>query len=786
MNLRYLVRTSPARHVLATALAAVLATTALTVLPPSPAAPAAPAPTSAIMELPIPPVYSTLSSTTARSSASSVTLAALPPRDTPSFSMAAVTWTGDVTPTVRVRTKSGSTWSPWVTFERDDYRGTGTSGTEPLFLGSHRTGIEVRVTGEKGMSAKDLKVTLIDTDALAAGDVPVAASKAGTHEPPAETPAMTRVSPLASRSATNATSYGAVARHPNRPANIVTRAQWGANESLVKSGDCKGEMPTIQGAIVHHTAGSNDYRPNQAPGILRGILAYHTQSRGWCDIGYNILIDKYGTVYEGRRGSLDRPMEGVHAGPGNYRSVGISLMVNSETYAPSDEVYRKLAEVIAWRLGTYATAPGGTARYFVKGRWITIGAVAGHREVMSTECPGKYIWDNLPRVRAWADSMVTVYTMSMNGLPSHPGVDTGLTVSGTVSPSLAGSRLTVTVRSGSTHLGSATTTVAHDGSWSLYTKAGTGVEGVHTVTASLAPSGTALLTTTQTITRSNQKVVLNSFPGVQPGGKTIHLTGKIVPATSGTVTILGDAGTSIPTTVLGTTKASSDGSFSYALRLGASAPGTYRVMARTDLDGIRLESGALTFSRQNVVALMLPATNASVAGPIPVSGRYSPAEAGATIRIDAQVGDGPVIEGVGTAIGQADGSWATTLNDPRLFGSLVKLRAAASRGWTTIGGWRPIDRRASVTWSTIPGPVYGNSPITFTGRATPATGGREVWVVAYGPTGQNLGRVATGTTRSDGSFTMSTTWRNDVGGVYRYQVGAAFPEDGKIRTNTST
>ena len=68
----------------------------------------------------------------------------------------------------------------------------------------------------------------------------------------------------------------------------------------------------MHAGFVHHTVNANDYTRDEVPGILRSIYAYHTQSRGWSDVGYNFLVDRFGRIWEGRYGGVDRPVVGAH------------------------------------------------------------------------------------------------------------------------------------------------------------------------------------------------------------------------------------------------------------------------------------------------------------------------------------------------------------------------------------------------------------------------------------------------------------------------------------------
>ena len=105
---------------------------------------------------------------------------------------------------------------------------------------------------------------------------------------------------------------------------IVSRTSWKADEEIRRA------PPRYAGAVyfavVHHTAGSNTYSRAASPAIVRAIELYHVRGNGWNDIGYNFLVDRYGQVFEGRAGGIDRNVIGAHAEGFNTGSVGVAVI----------------------------------------------------------------------------------------------------------------------------------------------------------------------------------------------------------------------------------------------------------------------------------------------------------------------------------------------------------------------------------------------------------------------------------------------------------------------------
>jgi hypothetical protein len=174
---------------------------------------------------------------------------------------------------------------------------------------------------------------------------------------------------------------------------VVSRSQWGANESW-RRGDPRYADEARFG-VVHHTAGGNGYTRAEAPGVVRGIYRYHTQSLGWADVGYNLLIDRYGTVYEGRHGGLERPVVGAHASGYNTGSVGVSVMGNFEEGSLPQAARTALVQTLAWQYDVHSIDMDGRTTY----NGESIPTMVGHRDVGRTACPGRHLYAQLPQIR---------------------------------------------------------------------------------------------------------------------------------------------------------------------------------------------------------------------------------------------------------------------------------------------------------------------------------------------------------------------------------------------------
>ena len=167
---------------------------------------------------------------------------------------------------------------------------------------------------------------------------------------------------------------------------VRPRSAWSARAGR----GCSSDPATKYRFTIHHTemAGGSDVRAT-----LRSIQAFHMDSRGWCDVGYHFLIDQSGVIWEGR------PLEilGAHAGdPARNRgNVGISFIGCFDDdecggiggprrpSAASIEAAGRLVRRLSTRFGIT----------------VSTSTLKGHRDHISTTCPGDNLYSRLEEIR---------------------------------------------------------------------------------------------------------------------------------------------------------------------------------------------------------------------------------------------------------------------------------------------------------------------------------------------------------------------------------------------------
>ncbi|AZM51358.1 N-acetylmuramoyl-L-alanine amidase [Streptomyces sp. WAC 01529] len=167
----------------------------------------------------------------------------------------------------------------------------------------------------------------------------------------------------------------------------------------------------VDAVFVHHTDSPNRYACTDAPRIIRALYAGQAGSRKWDDIGYNFLVDRCGTVYEGRAGGAERPVVGAHTQGFNRRSTGVAAIGTFTAGTPVPKAMTDaIAGLAAWKLGLSGIDPRGAALLvstnnlsrFPTGTDALLRAVAGHKDGYATHCPGAALTAELPAIRETA------------------------------------------------------------------------------------------------------------------------------------------------------------------------------------------------------------------------------------------------------------------------------------------------------------------------------------------------------------------------------------------------
>lgn len=311
---------------------------------------------------------------------------------TDEFDLVGLTWDAapDEDSIVSVRLRAEGQWTGWtqVPFSVEhgpdpgsDERAGARHGSDPLLTGTS-DGIQVRIKTPDGVAPANTDIHLVSSDP---GDI--------------------QRSSLASAAAASGMP------------EIITRAQWGADES--KRNRDPVYSKAVKVGFVHHTASASDYSAEQAAGEVRSLYAWYTDSLKYSDMAYNFLVDRFGRLYEGRAGGMDRPVIGGHTAGLNTDSFAVSAIGNFDTFDPAaadmSNIKESIARLMAWKLGLTKRDPGGTdtlvsngslnSGYWEAGEVATLKRVSGHRDAGNTACPGKFLYAQVGDIRARAAAL---------------------------------------------------------------------------------------------------------------------------------------------------------------------------------------------------------------------------------------------------------------------------------------------------------------------------------------------------------------------------------------------
>ena len=300
----------------------------------------------------------------------------------------------------RVRRDDGD-WSRWVAVGTDpDHapdrgsreRRRAARASDPLWAGEADE-VQFATTGARGV--RDLRLRFVNTT--------------GTATPAARMRTRMRGVATAAVDAVRGMLRSDAAQADTSQPPIVAREQWAGDKCPPRADPVYGE---VKMAFIHHTVSANEYGPEDSAAMVLGICRYHRNGNGWNDIGYNFLVDRYGTIFEGRAGGGAEAVVGAQAQGYNSSSTGIASLGTFSNAGQTPAGLNSIARLLSWKLALHGVPPtgkvevlslgGSTARYPAGSRPL-FERISGHRDGNGTACPGNGLYAQLPQLRAMVD-----------------------------------------------------------------------------------------------------------------------------------------------------------------------------------------------------------------------------------------------------------------------------------------------------------------------------------------------------------------------------------------------
>ena len=296
-------------------------------------------------------------------------------------------------PVAKVEALVDTTWTPPVEVVSDHGHGPDDpDGREHGAPVLRPAATAYRITPIRGVDATDLRVHRIGTE-----PAPLAVTAAE---------GLATVSPIPGLAIVERHNWTSIAR--------LEAVECPVGAGLAGSG-CEAVVGLRHG-IIHHTVNDNDYAEADVPALLRGIRTFHVDTRGWDDIGYNFVVDRFGRIWQARDAVIESPTVGGHTLGFNAESVGVAVLGTFSDADPGQAVIDALARLLGWKCSLHGVDPLGSVEVYSSGNelfdvgeLVEVPAISGHRETQATSCPGSALYARIDEVRAEAAELVSLF-----------------------------------------------------------------------------------------------------------------------------------------------------------------------------------------------------------------------------------------------------------------------------------------------------------------------------------------------------------------------------------------
>jgi len=313
------------------------------------------------------------------------------------FNLVGLRWRGGRVSALKLRVRSdGGRWSRWVEPSLDADHGPdprrrehrlARRASDPVWAGQADA---VQVSAWSGHAARDLRLHFVNTTGTATSIDRLRKTVRGA---------------VIGAAGAIRSLVGDDASAQTAPPAIVSREGWGGTACPPRAEPSYGE---VKFAFIHHTVSANDYGPEDSAAMVLGMCRYHRNSNGWNDIGYNFLVDRYGTIFEGRAGGIAEAVVGAQAQGYNSQSTGISSIGTFSTAGQTEAGLRAIAHLLGWKLGVHGVpargrvsvvSGGGSTNRYPAGSRPSFERISGHRDANGTACPGNGLYGQLAQLR---------------------------------------------------------------------------------------------------------------------------------------------------------------------------------------------------------------------------------------------------------------------------------------------------------------------------------------------------------------------------------------------------